>query len=241
MASTPTLHVSLTTARLRRGVLLVAKHRRPIAGPLGPTLLAVAEEQAQAATVGEARWLIAARDPAVVAVRRVEPHRASLWTAHGATASLASTTLEPPALAHVLAQLADAAARLHRQGLVHGALVAEHVLLRPVGPGLRPVLCSPAAGRVGEPPLEPADDVAALADLVATQAAAVTKRQTLWDEAVAELQRLAVGAGGAGMGAAAAALGELSRSLQRPPSATEWSARAQAAGAAWWDGLRPSA
>lgn len=149
MRSLPTLQVALTRTEMRRGVLLVVKARRPIDEPLGPDLLAVAREQARAATVAEARWLVKARDPGVVALRRVEPDQARLWTGHVAVASLACSPPSPALAAQILAEVATTAGRMHAKGLVHGAIRAEHVLLTPVrssGRGrrsLRPVLCSP--------------------------------------------------------------------------------------------------
>ncbi|MEM9891167.1 MAG: hypothetical protein AAF962_09920 [Actinomycetota bacterium] len=235
MAPTPTLHVSLTTTRLRRGVLLVAKHRRPIDEPLGAGLTAVATRQARAATVAEARWLLDARDDAVVAVRRVEPDRARLWTAHVATASLASAPLDGAAAAEVLAQVAATLTRLHRRGLVHGAVAAEHVLLRggPTGTP-RAVLCAPAALGVDGRPVEPAADLVGLIALAAEVAAATGRRRTLWTEAVAQLTTLAELAPG----------GEPGNEPGREPAdasgamrgATGWSGRTGWPGGSGWSG-----
>lgn len=265
MASSPRLHVSLTTTRLRRGVLLVVKHRRPLRQPLGPGLTTLARRQAEAATVAEARWLLDARDRGVVALRRVEPSRACLWTAHVTTASLAAARVEPVVVADVLRQTAATLVRLRRRGLTHGALTAEHVLLQPLATGgVRAVLCAPAAdpdgaGSDGDPldgaerfdrTSEAADpphtDLAALTALVADQATVATHRRIVWQQAAADLRALPLGDGSAdadvrSMTAAVAVLADLAHRLGRPPSGAELMAVGRAAGAAWWAELRPSA
>ncbi|MEL7156497.1 MAG: hypothetical protein AAFN30_07855 [Actinomycetota bacterium] len=243
MGPRPTLQVALTRAELRHGVLLVAKTRRPLDEPLGPGLAAVALDEARRATVAEAHWLVAARDPGVVAVRRVEPARASLWTGHAAVATLANTTPSSPSVAAILADVAATAARLHQRGLIHGAITADHILLVPTPtapvtgrrrpqasaqrPGaVRAVLCAPATGSA-----DPADDVEAVIDLVEDWWAGVTHRAAAWELTLAALgRRPGSTPSRPTMGTVAAVLERLAARLAGPPGLDE----RRLAARAWW-------
>ena len=217
MSSSPEpLSVALTTPVLRRGELLVSKQRVPLREPLGPALEALAHRQGEATTAAEARWLLQARNPGVVAVRRVEPANGLLLTAHAGHASLASADLPPAAVARVLADVAATLADLHRLGLGHGAVTAEHIVLAPYPPGERPrgILCAPRA-ETGRPD----DDLRALHELVVREAGRVDRRGVLWTDAMAALAPLS----GDPPPAAAArdALETLATNLERRPSPGE--------------------
>lgn len=246
MPALPTLHVALTTAELRHGVLLVAKRRLPIDEPLGPDLSARAERQARRAIEAEAQWLVTARDPGVVAVRRVEVDRSTLWTEHVATdslAGLAETVSRASVAAEALAQVAGTVARLQRRGMAHGALRPEHVLLAPprrstgvlgVGGGLtRAVLCSPATD-----PALAVDDATAVVSLVDDWRSRAGRRRTPWDQAMAEFDDSAVIGD---IERVEAVVGRLARRLRHRPSANEWAYAARRRVESLADELRPSA
>ena len=116
----------------------------------------------------EAELLTAARHPGVVELVGLEgsTDRPVLVTVlvDGPTlaAPLALTVEE---VAGVVGAVAATLADLHELGIVHGAVLPEHVLLGPDG---RPVLCGfGSAGRVGEDDeLDPSTDVAALGRLL---------------------------------------------------------------------------
>jgi hypothetical protein len=85
--------------------------------------------------------------------------------------SLATVTgLPPEGCAAVAAGVAETLAALHERGVVHGAVRPDHVLLaadgRPVLTGLAHAVAPDAARPGSGPPLSPADDVAALGELL---------------------------------------------------------------------------
>ena len=117
----------------------------------------------------QAELLTAARLPGVVEVVGVEgsAERPVLVTALVDGPTLAAPMpLTVEEVAGLVADVASTLAELHEMGIVHGAVVPEHVLLAPDG---RTVLCGfGSAGRVGETgptsdhELHPATDVASL-------------------------------------------------------------------------------
>jgi hypothetical protein len=150
--SDPGSHGASTTLHLRGSQLVVAKQR------LGP---------AAAVHAGaEARWLMAARHPGVVALRRVAPGECRIETDHAGLTTLRTHHPDPQGTAEVLGLVAATLAELHRRGLVHGRLRPEHVILG--GPRRRhPVLCSPGA----DPDADPDTDRQGLAHLAGAAAA----------------------------------------------------------------------
>lgn len=121
----------------------------------------------------ESDLLAAARHPGVVELLRLDDHgeHISLVTALVEGRPLASIrSLVPEELAGLGAALATTLADLHELGTVHGAVSADHVIVRHDG---SPVLCGfGSGGRIGElvpgrsSPLQPAIDVAGLAAVV---------------------------------------------------------------------------
>ncbi len=203
MTRSTRLHVALTTPRLRDGELVVEKRRLPLDEPLGPSLRAEAERRARHATEAEARWLVGARHPGVVALRHHDPDRAVLATAWAGAATVAH--LPPgPGRARALSQVAATLGRIHLRGLVHGAVRAEHIVVA-TGPAadLRARLCSPRIvdgvgdrsdrlgrsprGRERNGPPEPTDDLWAVLRLVADAAAETRHRRTAWRRALVRL------------------------------------------------------
>jgi hypothetical protein len=110
----------------------------------------------------EADLLHRARHPGVVEVvdlERAPDGSASLVTRFAGGHSLATVTLaSADHVAAVVAAVATTLADLHRLGLVHGRVAADHVLL---DQRARPVLCGPSGEGT------PADDVFALGELLA--------------------------------------------------------------------------
>lgn len=110
---------------------------------------------------GEAERLARARHPGVVTVVDHEPGRLTLaWAGSETLAVLRPAVTEAAA---ILAAVAATVADLHQVGLVHGRLDPTHVVL---GPDRRPRLCGLRGPLPGEPPADPADDVAALGSLI---------------------------------------------------------------------------
>ncbi len=121
--------------------------------------LLVAEGQ----TEREGRWLMAARHPGVVRLRRALPTEAALATDLSGLHNLATYRHPPATLARVLATVARTLAELHGRGLAHGSITGPHVILagREL---LDPVLCSPSTdAAMGL--ARPDEDVSALAAL----------------------------------------------------------------------------
>jgi hypothetical protein len=110
----------------------------------------------------EADLLQRARHPGVVEVvglERSADGSASLLTRFAGGHSLATVTLgSADHVAAVVAAVATTLADLHRLGVVHGRVAADHVLL---DQRARPVLCGPSGEGT------PADDVFALGELLA--------------------------------------------------------------------------
>ncbi|MDH3683110.1 MAG: hypothetical protein OEV40_24545 [Acidimicrobiia bacterium] len=140
--------------------VVVVKRRRAIdeaePAPNRPSLVS-------SLTEAEGRWLVAARHPDVVRVRRVTPAAGVLITDHAGLLTLRTCRLTLRAGAGFLAAVAVTVADLHRRGLVHGNLRLDHVIVAGAD-RLRPVLCSPAPPPRGRS-ADPAADVLALADL----------------------------------------------------------------------------
>lgn len=105
----------------------------------------------------EAAALVAGRHPGVVELVDVSDGALRTTRLEGARSLAEIGPLMPDEIAGVLASVAGTLADLHERGVVHGGLEASHVLVCADG---RTVLCS--LGRGGEP----ADDVAALGQLV---------------------------------------------------------------------------
>lgn len=138
-----------TTIQLRAGRLVVVKQR-------------VASQRV--ATETEARWLAAARHPGVVPLRRVSPATGVLETSHVGLATLRTRPTTPAMAAFILASVGRILADLHGQGLIHGNLAPEHVIL--TGPHqVIPILCSPRGANH-----DPRLDVIALSQLAQTLA-----------------------------------------------------------------------
>ncbi len=126
--------------------------------PSGGRVVKRAADGAQAARIGaEAEVLTAAQIPGVVTLVAVEDDqvRPSLVTARVDGIDLGrGLDLTVDEVAGVVAAVATILADLHDLGLVHGAVMASHVL---VGPDGRPVLCGFGyGGRAGGPPVEEA-------------------------------------------------------------------------------------
>lgn len=117
----------------------------------------------------EAEILSALDHPGVVTViGQVDGDRTELHTAYVGTDTWARTPpSSPEALREGFAALADTMADLHAQGIAHGAISADHVL---VGRDHRPVLCGFADAATLDPALE-RRDLDLLADLLGGLAA----------------------------------------------------------------------
>lgn len=143
-----------------------AGHRVEVDAAGRPVLVKLARTPAGCRRLaGEAAALALLAHPDVV---RVVGHDAAAGTAALRLAwvgphTLATVAPAPPAaVARVLAGVAATVADVHAAGLTHRRVTADHVLLGPDG---RPVLTGFAAA-VASARVSPADDVAALGDLV---------------------------------------------------------------------------
>lgn len=133
-----------------------------------PVLVKRATDPAAVARLtGEAAVLRTLAHPGAVVVvaHHTGPRAAELHLAWVGPHSLATVAGLPVATAgDLVAQVAATVSDLHRAGIVHGRLTADHVLLAPGG---RAVLTGFAdAVRAGDRPTGPADDVAALGALL---------------------------------------------------------------------------
>ncbi len=130
-----------------------------VPGPAsGGRVVKRAADGAQAARIGaEAEVLTAGQIPGVVTLLAVEgdPERRCLVTARVDGIDLGrGLDLSVEEVAGVVAAVGTVLADLHDLGLVHGAVMASHVL---VGPDGRPVLCGFGyGGRAGDPPVDEA-------------------------------------------------------------------------------------
>jgi hypothetical protein len=117
--------------------------------------------------LGHCRWLdAAARDHGgashpVVRIAQRDPERLVIATLFAGAATAFSRPLPPTTSAQLLTATANALAKLHACGLVHGNLTGDHILLR----GSHFSLCSPTGLGAGFG-AEPADDVAAFGPLI---------------------------------------------------------------------------
>jgi hypothetical protein len=105
----------------------------------------------------EADWLRRANGRGVVRLVASVEQSAGVVTAHAGSHSWRTAAPGPVAARPLVASLLGTVAELHRRGLVHGALCADHLVLGP--DGIR--LCSPRPGT-----LDPVVDRLALADLL---------------------------------------------------------------------------
>jgi len=126
--------------------------------PSGGRVVKRAADGVQAARIGaEAEVLAAAQIPGVVTLVAVDDDRVrpSLVTARVDGIDLGrGLDLSVDEVAGVVAAVGTILADLHDLGLVHGAVMASHVL---VGPDGRPVLCGFGyGGRAGDPPVDEA-------------------------------------------------------------------------------------
>ncbi len=101
-------------------------------------------------------WLETTAGHPVVQIVHRDDERLILSTGFVGATTASCAELHPADAAQLLAAVGRAIARLHANGLVHGNLVADHIVLR----GSRFWLCSPATT-----PAEPSSDVVALASL----------------------------------------------------------------------------
>jgi hypothetical protein len=176
------LVVTHTTLELVGATVVVAKRRAPAGpagagGPAGEDLLADARRRTEA----EARWLAAARHPAVVGLRRVSTDRCRIETRHAGLATLRTAGPEPWLAAEILAAVALVLAQLHRRHLVHGNLSPDHVLLP--GPGRPPMLCSPSGTAS-----ETVDDIDGLRAVTEAVMAGWDRPSRWWGDAVGQLR-----------------------------------------------------
>lgn len=104
----------------------------------------------------EAEWLRRAAGPGVVELVVAGAPPVGIVTAHAGSHTWRTSSPEPAPAAVLLASALRTVARLHRQGLVHGALVPDHLIVS----GGETVLCSPDPSATGQ-----ALDRGALADL----------------------------------------------------------------------------
>ncbi len=146
-------------------------------GATEPVFRKVATGEAGRATLAaEAARLERASHPGVVmVVDQAEDHLDLRW-AGGHT--LATSRPEASAVAGTLASVAATVADLHRLGIVHGRLRADHVVIDGDG---RARLCSIRPPAPGEPEPTPADDVLAIGQLLAEAAGAETEIEPIPD------------------------------------------------------------
>lgn len=134
------------------------------AGDSGPVVVrrATGPDALRLRALGER--LTEAAHPGVVEVVSSGPVEQDGWElrlAHGGRPVGVVGTLRPPQVAAVAAAVAATLADLHAAGIVHGRIDASHVL---IGTDGRPLLCGFADP--SELAAEPADDVAALGELI---------------------------------------------------------------------------
>lgn len=87
----------------------------------------------------EAEWLRRAAGPGVVQLLVAGPPPVGIVTAHAGSHTWRTSAPAPAPAAQLLASAMRTVARLHRQGLVHGALGLDHLIVS----GGQAVLCSP--------------------------------------------------------------------------------------------------
>lgn len=94
----------------------------------------------------EAAWLQAAARPGVVQLLSVSSDPTTIVTAHAGARTLRTARLAPLDGLRLMVATADLLAGLHRDGLVHGKLTVDHIIVGSAGP----VLCSPD-GTIDDP------------------------------------------------------------------------------------------
>lgn len=160
-----------TTLALRGSMLVVRKHR------LGRTPAEMA--QARTETAGEAQWLIAAQHPGVVGLARASPDDGILESVHCGMASLRTARLDRQTILDVLEAVITTLIEVHRRGLRHGQLSADHVIISRAATG-GPRLCSPAPTPTA-PALDLAsNDVVGIGQLLAELATSGPIHEPAW-------------------------------------------------------------
>lgn len=177
----PRLFAASTTLTMAGTSLSVMKRRIPMPDLGSQELVLEAMRRAKRATIDEARWLASVRHPGVVQLRRVVPEDHCLETRYAGRTTLRSTPLSPSQAAHVLRDVAMIVSELHAQGLVHGRLGLDHVIITQPPPAA--VLCSPN-GTIAEP----ADDVKDMISLAEDVHRSLDACSRAWSETVSELR-----------------------------------------------------
>lgn len=129
--------MAFTALAVHRGRLVVRKSRDG-SGETGWVSAAGLERHR-----AEVAWLASARAHPVVRLRAVHPDRPSFVTDYAGTATLWTVGRSPLAAADVVGELCRIVGDLQRDGLIHGNLSCDHVLVR----DRRVTLCSPATDR----------------------------------------------------------------------------------------------
>ncbi len=139
-------------------LLLVSEHDR-----LDSTLIVRKRLPDRDRHTHEVRWLTRAQGPGVVRLHAVDAGDATYDTGFVGPRTLAASDGDPGTTSALIGQAWSIVERLHRIGLVHGALSADHVLVGHNGP----VLISPAG-----PDQHPrSDDIAGIGRLIVDLAA----------------------------------------------------------------------
>lgn len=180
--SVPRLFTASTTLTKSGSSLHVVKRRIPMPD-LGSRELALeAERRARRATIDEARWLASVRHPGVVQLKRVIPADHCLETRYAGRTTLRRAPLSPDQAARVLLDVATTVSELHAQGLVHGRLGPDHVIISTRSPPSA-ILCSPNGTMT-----DPADDLQDLVALADHVHRSIDTCPRAWPEIVSEIR-----------------------------------------------------
>lgn len=106
----------------------------------------------------QVRWLTRAQGPGVVRLHDIGPNGEHYSTQFGGPLTLAAAAADPASTLPVLHTVWAALERLHRIGLTHGAVAADHVVIG----GRGPLLISPG----GPEPLDRGHDIASFGRMV---------------------------------------------------------------------------